>query len=556
MIYIFEYNVDEIQNEMLVLLKRFHCFCSDNNIKYSVHAGTMIGIVREHGFIPWDDDADVSFTREEYNKFLGAIDGQDVNIAFEAANDEYFYFSLYDNAFPQLWMVRENKPAVWLDFFIYDFISEHRFSQKLKKAEIAFVLGFLKNERTIKSTKKRGTYRGLKYAMIYCAYLLGCVFPKKWKYDFSEKIRQSHPGNKSLIHRSNDRYSGVTFTYPVQVMGEYITMPFEDTALMVTKKYDDILVPSYGNYMTPVKDDTVVSGVHGFNREYMPFKAPAIRLNNNDLKKLKELELMCLREFDRICKKNGIQYFLGGGTLLGAVRHGGFIPWDDDIDVMMLPKEYEKFRKVVDLELDNRFIYQCKENDPQFHSIFDKIRLKDTIFDTWFSKQFDLTSHGIFIDIFVHDYISDNKYIQKLHIFKTILCRSFVRHKWDDSPMHFYGRLKLICKIASLYKKTVSMEKLEYRQMKTVTKYNGRNTRFLYDSRGEHTKNGVFLASILTDGAIDMSFEGINFPVPKRFDEYLEFSYGKDYMTLPPKEERIPGHDLARLDFGEYKNEN
>ncbi len=277
-----------------------------------------------------------------------------------------------------------------------------------------------------------------------------------------------------------------------------------------------------------------------------------IRLTEDELNKVRELEFKCLLEFDRICRKYEIKYFLGGGTLLGAVRHQGFIPWDDDIDVMMLPEDYDKFRDVVQSELSDEFVYQSKETDGEYHSIFDKIRLKGTVFDTNFSQQFDLISHGIFMDIFVHDYTSENKLGQKLHIFRTILGKSLVHHKWGNTPMHFYGKLKFICRLATVYKNHTSMEKLEKHQMRVVEKYDKKKTKYLYDGRGEHTRHGAFPASILEEEPIEMMFNGKMMPVPKRYDEYLTFSYDENYMTLPPEEKRVPEHDLARLDFGKY----
>ena len=83
-----------------------------------------------------------------------------------------------------------------------------------------------------------------------------------------------------------------------------------------------------------------------------------IHLDQENLRKLQLIELELLIEFDRICRKNNIRYTLTGGTLLGAVRHGGFIPWDDDADVSMLRREYEKFKKVCEIELDDKYYFQ------------------------------------------------------------------------------------------------------------------------------------------------------------------------------------------------------
>ena len=253
------YSVDEIQEELLILLRQFHDICIKNGIKYSLYAGTLIGAVREKGFIEWDDDVDISFTRAEYNKFREVITKVDLG-------DE-FRFSEFDNAFPQLWMKRPGRCAVWLDFFIYDFITANKLGQKVKFALIAFYLGIMKNKQTMILTKERGLYTGLKYAVVYCLYLLGKPFSARFKARQADKFRQSLKGDCSLIHRSNDRYIGIAQVHPKSVMEEYMMTPFEDTELMITKDYHRILVASYDeNYMTPKKPSGGEGTVHNSAR--------------------------------------------------------------------------------------------------------------------------------------------------------------------------------------------------------------------------------------------------------------------------------------------------
>ncbi len=272
---------------------------------------------------------------------------------------------------------------------------------------------------------------------------------------------------------------------------------------------------------------------------------------NGDLKLLHELLLKCLLEFDRICKKHGIRYFLGGGTLLGAIRHGGMIPWDDDMDVMMLREDYDKFLSVVKQEINDDMFFQSSKTDSEYHSIFTKIRLNGTAFVTRYSQQFKNMHQGIFIDIFVHDHTSNSKIGQKLHVFRTLFARSLVFHKWAGTPMHFYGKLKLVCKLATKFINKSSMEKLENIQDKVIQKYNHKNTRYLYDGTGEHLRNGAFPAEWLEQTEY-ADFCGHKFPVPKNYDEYLKYSYG-DYNELIPASLRKAGHDIIKVDFGKYK---
>ncbi len=260
---------------------------------------------------------------------------------------------------------------------------------------------------------------------------------------------------------------------------------------------------------------------------------------------------LCLDEFDRICKAHDINYFLGGGSLLGAVRHGGMIPWDDDMDVMMTRKDYTRFLEVVESEIDREnFFFQSSDTDSEYHSIFTKIRLNGTAFTTRFSSRFGNMHQGIFIDIFVHDKTADIKVLQKLHVFATLFVRSMVFHKWEGTPMHFYGKAKLLCRLATRYINHTDMHKLERIQEKVVTFFDRFPTHSLYDGTGEHLRHGAFPARWLKKSA-EMKFGDKVYPVPANYDEYLRYSYG-DYMTLIPASLRRAGHDVVKIDLGKY----
>lgn len=266
---------------------------------------------------------------------------------------------------------------------------------------------------------------------------------------------------------------------------------------------------------------------------------------------LHETLFKCLGEFDRICRKHGIKYYLGGGTLLGAARHEDIIPWDDDMDVMMLRDDYKRFISVVESEINREeFFFQSSDTDSEYHSIFTKIRLNGTEFRTRFSSRFGNMHQGIFIDIFVHDKTADIKLLQKLHVFLTLFVRSMVFHKWEGTPMHFYGRLRLLCRLTTLFIRHTDIRTLEKIQERTVTFFDKFPTRSLYDGTGEHLRHGAFPAKWLGRPKY-LRFGTREYPVPSDYQKYLEYSYG-DYMKLIPASLRKAGHDVVSVDFGKY----
>lgn len=257
----------------------------------------------------------------------------------------------------------------------------------------------------------------------------------------------------------------------------------------------------------------------------------------------------CLEEFDRICRENEISYFLGGGSLLGAARHGNIIPWDDDMDVMMTREEYDKFLSVVDKSINKEdFFFQSSATDPMYHSIFTKLRMNGTVYATAFSKEHYHLHQGVFIDIFVHDKTSDLKLLRKLHVFLTLFARSMVFNKWAEKPMHFYGKLKPVCKLATFFIEHSSIKTLEKIQHKAVTFFDKRRTRYLYDGTGEHLRHGGFPAKWLSETEY-LQFGKNKYPVPAGYERYLSYSYGSDWQKLIPASLRKSGHDVVEFDF-------
>lgn len=274
-------------------------------------------------------------------------------------------------------------------------------------------------------------------------------------------------------------------------------------------------------------------------------------LTDSDLQKLHSVFLDMLKDFDEICRTNHIRYFLGGGTLLGAVRHGGFIPWDDDVDLMMLREDYEKLCRLPESAFPPHLFFQTIKTDSHYHGDMAKIRLNNTIYSTEFSSHFPDMHQGIFLDIFVHDRTSENHIMQRIHIFMTTFFRSAVFHKWAGTPMQFYGKHKLICQIATYLNRLLPMVFWQYMREHTYSFFRYSSSKFLYDGMGQHLQHGAF-PDIWLNQSILVKFENTFLPIPWKYDEYLKYSYG-DYMTVPSADQRRM-HEINTIDFGVYKS--
>lgn len=254
-----------------------------------------------------------------------------------------------------------------------------------------------------------------------------------------------------------------------------------------------------------------------------------IELDTQLLRKLQMIELEMLIEVDRICKKYDIQYTIIGGTLLGAVRHGGFIPWDDDADVAMLRPEYEKFCNACQKELDQkRFYFQNMDITQGYRWGYAKIRRKGTLFLREHQENMPY-KQGVFLDIFPIDGTPDNIWLRKIHNFKCFCVRKIL---WAAVGQYTAKNIfeKTIYKI--LYKIPEKTVKKWYRNL--ILHKNANNTKVVrtltYPAHGKLC--GYYRRWFAQTSPIE--FEGHVFSGVKDYKGWLTYEFG-DYMKIPPK---------------------
>ena len=260
------------------------------------------------------------------------------------------------------------------------------------------------------------------------------------------------------------------------------------------------------------------------------------------------LHLILADEGKRICEKHNIKYFMIAGTLLGAIRHKGFIPWDDDMDFGMLRADFEKFLKVCKTEIDeNKFYLQTDEKDKYYTFNFAKLRLCGTQVLESFSSNVQ-TNQGIYIDIFPIDNVADNKLSASWQYKRFWFYRSLLWVKCG------YGsadtKKKFSYKIARFVSKFFSIKYLKKRKLKIITKYKNRRTRRVVTSDGTYGLQKETLQREWLDTLKEFDFEDRKYPGIADYDTYLTYFYG-DYMQLPPEDKRNH-HGRLEVDFGEY----
>lgn len=237
--------------------------------------------------------------------------------------------------------------------------------------------------------------------------------------------------------------------------------------------------------------------------------------------------MLILEEFDRICKKNGLTYWLDFGTLLGAVRHGGFIPWDDDIDLSMPPEDYRRFKEIAANELSDGYILQTEITEPssmQGDGMF-KVRMKDTLYLMDHDDMSEPYSKGMFIDIFESvPFPAINRKVFKFLVRRISKAHGFMHYKkrlnfgniirYFVFPVSYVFFYHIVWKLICIFHR----KDCEFTPMRRVL--------YGYPSPRE----AIYPLK-------EIKFEGKVFPCPGDPDRRLRDMWG-DYMQLPPEKDR------------------
>ena len=257
-----------------------------------------------------------------------------------------------------------------------------------------------------------------------------------------------------------------------------------------------------------------------------------------NLNELKNLQINILNIVDKFCKENNIKYFLDCGTLLGAVRHSGYIPWDDDIDIGMLRNDYDKFLKLFNKK-NTRYKVATGEIDDNF--LFPIAKVLDTTTVLYEPNKNTGVKLCVNIDIFVYDNAPDNdnecdKMFRKRDLYNKLryvqICPDIYNH---DSILKRIERIFLKLYIKFLPKNYYTKKIIE-NSKKYINKKTRRVGNFMSQTKFVCDKD-------IFKSYTELEFEKNKYPVPIGYDTYLTNFYG-DYMTLPPKEKQVSHHEF------------
>ena len=230
------YGLEQIHTDLLQALIQFDQICGENGIRYSIHGGTLLGAVRNHRFIPWDDDVDLSMMRADYKKLQDLCSSSKMSFELE----ENFGWT------PRM-VFRNSNGAVCLDILIWDYISSRKLAQKSKILLLRIYQGMLKTH--IDYRKYNLFYR----VLVFGTHAIGLLIPTKTKIR-QYKFLSEHTfiGDKRCVHRANDNYQSINHIFDAEFIDDYGRIQLEGYEFMTIKNYHALLTRCYGaDYLTP-----------------------------------------------------------------------------------------------------------------------------------------------------------------------------------------------------------------------------------------------------------------------------------------------------------------
>ncbi len=265
---------------------------------------------------------------------------------------------------------------------------------------------------------------------------------------------------------------------------------------------------------------------------------------SNDLKHLQSVLLGIIKQMDALCRKHNITYYLSGGNALGAIRHNGFIPWDDDFDIMMKSSDYKKFISVCREELDPT-IWYVQEAWVDWPGCFSKIRLKNTYLEDigeW--EGISMENRGIYIDIFEIVNSPTSKFLKLWQYVGAKMLNSYSLFQKNYEADSFIKKQAIKCS------KILKIPLVFNLVKSSVFHYNKKEAKEYGNFFGMSRWHNAFYSINDFGKPFYHLFEDFELPLPTNYNKFLTWAFG-NYMELPPIDQQKPVHS-TKIDFGSY----
>ncbi len=532
----------------LELLKIVDEYCIDENIIYTLSEGTLVAL----GRLGFEHSYPAISIAVEYNGFLKLMN---YLRKFCSHNSDYSIHS-YDNTpqfyTPEVWFVKKSRVE----------LNEDRKSDEFYYGTHLAIIPLYYAGNTKKEWKETNRFYKDTILPLYFKKML----TKRPVITYLHLIPKKLRVEKYLKKRDFHRFRSNIKKMECRKKSEYIYYPSLTTRFSGINRTPDVF-PSkicklkYSSFWADVERINFY-GVDCYcvkNRERLielyskpcikrfctPAKSDILLSGGEALRRIQLIQLELLREFDRICRKYDLKYNINFGTLIGAMRHKGFIPWDDDIDITMYYKDCDRLYEIMERELDhNKYFYRCPETEKHHHIIFNHLERKGTVFT---KEGRDKLQHriGVFIDIFPLYPAAPNAFIDFFH---TRVCRFWRTALWstvgadsEKNPVKrfYYKRLSLL-----------GAETCRRNFLKHATRFDNKKGRLkFWTSENRSPYNVDLVRKDNFDEAIEVDFEGLRLYAPKHFEGSLEFCFTSDWILYPNLTGRNPHHDVM-VDIG------